>query len=94
VLKPLSDTTYYVTTPEPISVDSAGEWSSNLRLGRGPQDAGFEFDLFAVLSPPGGIIERETALKPADQYGAHLAELPTDSTIAERIQITLGRYTG
>lgn len=94
VLKPLTDTTFYVTTPVSIPVTRTGEWSSRLRPGRGPQDVGYEFDLFAVVSPTDGIIERATEIKPAGQYGAHLGELPSDAVVAEQLRITLGRYTG
>jgi hypothetical protein len=53
-------------------VTASGSWATRPRLGRGPQDEGYEFDLYLVASPLGGTIDQEIAQRQPGQYSAHL----------------------
>lgn len=82
------DTRYIGTTPAPITVDASGAWMAMIRVGRGPQDGGYPFRLFAVVSPIGGGVERHVKLLPKGQRYPKMAEIPDDCSVGDQIEVT------
>ncbi|WP_420122030.1 helix-turn-helix domain-containing protein [Nakamurella sp.] len=94
LVHPVRDTRYYVSSDTPISIEPTGRWATRPRIGRGPRDEGYEFDLILIVSPVGGVIERSAAELPPDEYSVDLAEIPDDSAVVNRLRVTLSKYNG
>ena len=94
LLRPTDQTTYYVTTDAPITVDETGKWRSESDIGEGQCDEQKRFEVFAISEPVGGEIEDALPLRPNNEYSVRLEHIPDDATILDRIEVVLGSYTG
>ncbi|SFT79046.1 Transcriptional regulator, contains XRE-family HTH domain [Geodermatophilus amargosae] len=94
LVRPVGDTTYYLTDKVPVVVNHDGEWASRLTLGRGPEDEGEEYDLFALVAPNGGMVDQALVNKPADQFSARFKSIPDDSQATHHIRVELGSFVG
>ncbi len=92
LLEPISDNTYYLTDTVPVKVSEAGEWASPLIVGEEADDVGAESYLIALVAPDGGMVDKAFSTRPAGQWSAHFASIPSDSVVADRVRIQLGRF--
>jgi hypothetical protein len=92
LLKPVSEKSYYLTDTVPVEVAEDGEWASPLIVGEEADDVGAEFYLIALVAPDGGMVDKAFSNRPAGQWSAHFASIPSDSVVADRVRIQLGRF--
>jgi|tagenome__1003787_1003787.scaffolds.fasta_scaffold20539862_1 transcriptional regulator with XRE-family HTH domain len=94
LVRPIGATTYYLTDKVPVVVNEDGTWASRLKLGRGPEDEGYKYDLFVLIAPNGGVVDQALANKPAEQFSARFTSIPNDSEVTDRIRVELARFVG
>lgn len=94
LVRPVGDTTYYLTDVVPAIVNQDGRWASRLTLGRDQDDEGEEYDLFALVVPNGGVVDRALANKPVDQFSARFKSIPNDVEAVHRIRVVLDEFIG
>lgn len=81
------DTSIHLTTRAPVIVDDAGQWFATAGVGRGDQDAGKSYTLYAVVAPRVGSIFSTYV---QDGRTGGLADMPADVTQLDSVHVTLG----
>lgn len=92
LVKPIGATTYYLTDKVAVVVNEDGHWASRLKLGRGPEDEGYQYDLFVLIAPDGGVVDQALANKPPEQFSAQFTSIPNDLEVSDRIRVELGHF--
>lgn len=81
------DPAFFVGTREPVRVDASGIWVVTVGVGRDGRDMGERFNLFAVVSPTGGCVDREMAHRSSSTSYARMSAIPEDCRVGDQVEV-------